>query len=81
MHTVTGGWGEPILPLISGHEIIGRVSAVGQSVTEFHVGDRAGVGAQVCSCFECSNCKNNAENYCVTGGVDTYNAKSVPPPR
>ncbi|KAL8292147.1 hypothetical protein RQP46_001613 [Phenoliferia psychrophenolica] len=75
VHTLTGGWGEPILPLISGHEVAGIVTKVGPKVTEFKVGDRAGVGAQVCSCFECGPCKSDNENYCVTGGVDTYNAK------
>ena len=40
------GWGEPILPMITGHEIAGKVSKVGSKVTEFKVGDRAGVGAQ-----------------------------------
>ncbi|SCV73976.1 BQ2448_6406 [Microbotryum intermedium] len=76
VHTVTGGWGEPILPLITGHEIAGIVTRVGfKSSGEFKVGDRAGVGAQVCSCFECDPCKTDNENYCVKGGVDTYNAK------
>lgn len=63
------------MPLITGHEVAGVVVKVGEKVTEFKVGDRAGVGAQVCSCFECANCKSDNENYCETGGVDTYNAK------
>ncbi|KAM0790296.1 hypothetical protein ACM66B_005597 [Microbotryomycetes sp. NB124-2] len=76
VHTITGGWGRDIiLPMITGHEIAGKVVRVGPKVTEFKVGDRAGVGAQVCSCFECEPCKTDNENYCVTGGVDTYNAK------
>jgi len=79
VHTITGGWGEPILPLVSGHEIAGKVVAVGEKVTEFKVGDRAVVGAQVCSCFECKACENDLENYCMGSGdkgpVDTYNAK------
>ncbi|KAI5479411.1 zinc-type alcohol dehydrogenase [Pseudohyphozyma bogoriensis] len=53
----------------------GVVAKVGPKVTEFKVGDRAGVGAQVCSCFECKPCKSDNENYCKKGGVDTYNAK------
>ncbi|KAF8153810.1 chaperonin 10-like protein [Crassisporium funariophilum] len=74
VHSVTGGWGEPILPLIPGHEIVGHVVKVGSKVKEFKVGDRAGVGAQVCSCFECDACKTDNENYCLKG-VDTYNDK------
>ncbi|KAF9555977.1 GroES-like protein [Agrocybe pediades] len=75
VHTVTGGWGDDVLlPVIPGHEITGRVVKVGPKVTEFKVGDRAGVGAQVCSCFECVPCKTDNENYCPKM-VDTYNSK------
>ncbi|KAF8963274.1 chaperonin 10-like protein [Flammula alnicola] len=74
LHTVTGGWGQPLLPLIPGHEITGRVVRVGPKVTEFKVGDRVGVGAQVCSCFECNPCKTDNENYCPKK-VSTYNSK------
>lgn len=46
---------------------------VGDKVTEFKVGDRAGVGAQVWSCIVCKLCKENNENYC-PHSVDTYGA-------
>ena len=49
---------------VPGHEIIGKVIAVGDNVNEFKVGDRAGVGAQVSSCLRCSRCKEDNENYC-----------------
>jgi alcohol dehydrogenase (NADP+) len=62
LHTATGGWGEPILPLIPGHEITGTVVKVGPKVTEFKIGDRVGVGAQVGSCLSCHLCKNDNEN-------------------
>jgi D-arabinose 1-dehydrogenase-like Zn-dependent alcohol dehydrogenase len=39
--------------------ITGKVTKVGSKVTEFKVGDRAGVGAQVSSCFDCKMCKND----------------------
>ncbi|KAK2460058.1 hypothetical protein APHAL10511_007935 [Amanita phalloides] len=74
VHTITGGWGKPILPVIPGHEIVGHVVRVGSKVTEFKVGDRAGVGPQVLSCFECPPCKTNNEQYC-KDSVDTYNSK------
>lgn len=74
VHTITGGWGNPILPVIPGHEVVGHVVRVGSKVKEFKVGDRAGVGAQVLSCFKCERCKTDNEQYC-TNGVDTYNAK------
>lgn len=74
VHTITGGWGEAQLPLVTGHEIAGVVTAVGPKVTEFKVGDRAGVGAQIWSCQKCNRCKNDNENYCPEQ-VDTYNSK------
>ena len=75
VHTITGGWG----PLSSdwicpGHEIVGKVTHVGDEVTEFKVGQRVGVGAQVLSCLDCERCKSDNENYCPEQ-VDTYNAK------
>ena len=76
VHTITGGWGDIITPLITGHEVVGKVTAVGPKVKDFKVGDRAGVGAQVWSCMDCNRCKNNNENYCKKQ-VDTYNAKWV----
>ncbi|KAF8639289.1 hypothetical protein AX17_001600 [Amanita inopinata Kibby_2008] len=74
VHTITGGWGEPLMPIIPGHEIVGYVVRVGPKVTEFKVGDRAGVGPQVLSCFKCAPCTTGNEQYC-KNGVDTYNSK------
>lgn len=58
----------PILPCVTGHEIVGRVSAVGAKVTEFKKGDNVGVGAQVQSCGKCKQCTNHNEQYCQTKG-------------
>ena len=75
MHTITGGWGDDIpLPLCVGHEVIGKVVKVGDKVTKFKVGDRAGVGAQIGADLTCNNCKADQENYC-PNSVDTYGAK------
>ncbi|KAF5354922.1 hypothetical protein D9756_005664 [Leucocoprinus leucothites] len=73
VHTITGGWGAPNLPLIVGHEIVGTVVRVGPKVEGFKVGDRAGVGAQICSCLKCSRCDNDDEQYCEQP-VHTYNS-------
>ncbi|CAA7257345.1 unnamed protein product [Cyclocybe aegerita] len=73
VHTITGGWGEPHLPLIPGHEIAGMVATVGPKVTAFKVGDRVGVGAMICSCMKCKLCKEDNEQYCPES-VWTYNA-------
>ncbi|WP_033323712.1 NAD(P)-dependent alcohol dehydrogenase [Streptomyces yerevanensis] len=74
IHQAQEGWGEAIFPMVPGHEIAGIVSEVGPGVTKYKVGDRVGVGCFVDSCRECDNCKAGQEQYCVTGGVATYNA-------
>lgn len=74
VHTITGGWG-PLSAdwIVPGHEIVGTVKHVGKDVTEFQVGQRVGVGAQVFSCLKCPRCLDDNENYCAEQ-VDTYNA-------
>ena len=74
IHTARGEWGETIFPLVPGHEIAGTVAAVGSEVTEFAVGDRAGVGCMVDSCRECEHCRAGEEQYCLRGNTGTYNA-------
>jgi alcohol dehydrogenase (NADP+) len=73
VHSITGGWGEVPLPLCVGHEVIGKAVKVGSKVSTVKVGDRVGVGAQIQSCLECKQCKNDNENYCPKQ-VDTYGA-------
>lgn len=77
IHTVNGDWGPQPFPVVPGHEIVGRVTEVGSSVTNHQVGDRVGVGCFVNSCRECDNCRNGDEQHCSTpgGGVGTYAAK------
>lgn len=59
-HTLAGGWGPWVTPfVVSGHEVIGKVVEVGKSISEFKVGDRVGVGAQVGACGECKACKKD----------------------
>jgi alcohol dehydrogenase (NADP+) len=75
IHTVKSEWGEPMYPVVPGHEIAGVVTEVGSEVTKYKVGDRVGVGCFVDSCRECDNCKAGLEQYCTGGGMTgTYNA-------
>lgn len=75
IHTVKAEWGEPLYPVVPGHEIAGVVTAVGSEVTKYKVGDHVGVGCFVDSCRECDSCKAGLEQYCTgTGMVGTYNA-------
>lgn len=64
IHQVRDEWGGSIFPMVPGHEIVGRITRVGDHVTKFSVGDLAGVGCFVDSCRECANCKAGIEQYC-----------------
>jgi uncharacterized zinc-type alcohol dehydrogenase-like protein len=74
IHTGRDEWGEAIYPLVPGHEIAGVVAEVGTAVTTHSVGDRVGVGCLVNSCRECEHCQQGLEQYCLNGGVGTYNS-------
>lgn len=73
LHTARNEWRNTLYPSVPGHEIVGRVSAVGNSVKDFKVGDLAGIGCIVDSCRECASCRAGDEQYCETGFTGTYN--------
>ena len=74
IHLKNNDWGISIYPMVPGHEIIGRVIAVGDHVKKFKEGDTAGVGCLVDSCRECENCDQGLEQHCLNGAVYTYSA-------
>jgi len=74
VHQARDEWGGAIYPMVPGHEIVGKVSAVGSHVKKFKVGDFAGVGCLVDSCRNCASCKEGAEQYCEVHWVGTYNS-------
>jgi alcohol dehydrogenase (NADP+) len=73
IHFVHNDWGMSLYPVVPGHEIVGRVSSVGEAVKEFKAGDRVGVGCLVDSCRTCGACDEGLEQYCEKGWVGTYN--------
>ncbi|KAF7564003.1 hypothetical protein G7046_g95 [Stylonectria norvegica] len=73
MHTISGDWGGCPYPLAVGHEVVGKVLRVGDKVTLAKVGQRVGAGAQVYSCLNCRQCKNDNETYC-KDQIDAYGA-------
>ncbi len=75
LHSVRNEWGGAHYPLVPGHEIVGRVSAVGDKVTTFKAGDLAGVGCMVDSCGACHNCDADLEQFCAHGFTGTYNGR------
>jgi len=74
LHQARDEWGGSLYPMVPGHEIVGRVTRVGDKVTRFKVGDLAGVGVLIDSCRKCQPCQQGLENYCVEGMTGTYNA-------
>lgn len=72
LHFARNDWGMSVFPIVPGHEIVGRVTAIGSAVTRFKVGDLAGIGCMVDSCRTCDNCRQGLEQYCAEGSVFTY---------
>ncbi|MEG3050220.1 MAG: NAD(P)-dependent alcohol dehydrogenase [Thermomonas sp.] len=80
LHTVRSEWPGTVYPCVPGHEIVGHVSAVGDAVSGFKVGDTVGIGCLVGSCQQCSACNDGLEQYCEKGMVLTYNGPTPDAP-
>jgi alcohol dehydrogenase (NADP+) len=79
IHQVRCEWAGTRYPCVPGHEIVGRVSALGAHVSGFKVGDLVGVGCIVDSCQRCDDCDAGLENYC-DHMVGTYNGPTTDGP-
>ncbi|HSO07829.1 MAG TPA: zinc-dependent alcohol dehydrogenase family protein [Pelomicrobium sp.] len=64
LHVVDGELTEPTLPIVPGHEIVGRVAALGHGVERFREGERVGVPWLGYTCGECRFCRSDRENLC-----------------
>jgi len=78
LHTARNEWRNTLYPCVPGHEIVGRVRAVGSAVSAFKPGDLAGVGCMVDSCGHCPACAEGEEQYCGEGFTGTYNGPARP---
>lgn len=80
IHQARAEW-EPMIPsiypMVPGHEIVGRISQIGDAVTKFAVGDVAGIGCFIDSCRECPACDGGVEQYCIKGSAQTYNSTEM----
>ncbi|CCK00057.1 NAD(P)-dependent alcohol dehydrogenase [Cronobacter malonaticus] len=72
IHQARAEWAGTLFPCVPGHEIVGRVTAIGTKVTGFTSGDLVGVGCIVDSCKHCEECDDGLENYC-DHMIGTYN--------
>ncbi|MFR0687917.1 NAD(P)-dependent alcohol dehydrogenase [Enterobacterales bacterium AE_CKDN230030158-1A_HGKHYDSX7] len=79
LHQVRSEWEGTQYPCVPGHEIVGRVAAVGSQVSSFRPGDLVGVGCIVDSCQHCDDCDAGLENYC-DGMIGTYNFPTADAP-
>ncbi|MBD3258812.1 alcohol dehydrogenase catalytic domain-containing protein, partial [candidate division GN15 bacterium] len=72
LHVVDGDLTEPNLPIIPGHQIVGRIDAIGDDVSGFKEGDRVGIPWLGYSCGECRFCRDHHENLCDRAGYTGY---------
>jgi uncharacterized zinc-type alcohol dehydrogenase-like protein len=77
IHQARDEWSGGLFPMVPGHEIIGRASAIGSEVTKFKVGDLAGVGCMVDTCRACTPCRDGIEQFCENGVAWTYNGTEM----
>lgn len=80
VHTLRSEWPGTLYPCVPGHEIVGRVSALGAEVKGFEIGELVGVGCIVDSCGRCSACQEGLEQYCDPGMTGTYNSPTPDAP-
>lgn len=64
LHLIDNDWAISQYPFIPGHEIVGTVTATGESVKHLAPGDRVGIGWQADSCGSCEWCRRGEENLC-----------------
>jgi uncharacterized zinc-type alcohol dehydrogenase-like protein len=74
LHQIKNEFGGAMFPLVPGHEIVGKVTRVGEHVEKFKVGDLAAIGCIVDSCGKCENCKDDLEQFCDEGVTFSFNS-------
>lgn len=75
LHQIKNDFGGTQFPIVPGHEIVGRVTAVGQHVANFKVGELAAVGCIVDSCGHCEYCNDGIEQFCDEGATYSFNSE------
>ncbi len=75
LHQARNDWHGSVYPLVPGHEIIGRVTAIGSEVTRHQVGDAVAIGCMVDACMSCDQCHRGEEQLCREGPTFTYNGR------
>lgn len=72
LHVVDGDLPHPSLPVIPGHEVVGRIAAVGKGTAGFAIGERVGVPWLGWTCGACDYCRSRRENLCPLAKFTSY---------
>lgn len=79
LHGIEGDWKElgipPTLPTVPGHEVVGKVMEIGDEVTKFKVGDRAGITPLLEACKNCQYCNEGKEYLCESSTITGESTK------
>jgi uncharacterized zinc-type alcohol dehydrogenase-like protein len=74
LHQIKNDFGHTMFPIVPGHEIVGKVTGVGEHVNKFKIGDLAAVGCIVDSCGKCEYCEDDLEQFCDEGVTFSFNS-------
>ena len=74
LHVGHNDWGGTTYPIVPGHEIVDKVTAIGNHVSKFKIGDLAAVGCIVDSCRKCGHCHDGEEQFCENDWTVTFNS-------
>lgn len=74
LHQIKNDFGGTQWPIVPGHEIVGRVTAVGEHVKNFKIGQLAAIGCIVDSCGHCEYCNDGIEQFCDEGVTFSFNS-------
>jgi len=73
LHQVKNDFNATTYPVVPGHEIIGEITAIGENVKRFKIGELAAIGCIVDSCQHCTPCRHDLEQFCENGTTYSYN--------
>ncbi|MFP3596851.1 NAD(P)-dependent alcohol dehydrogenase [Chryseobacterium sp. SIMBA_029] len=74
LHSIHNDWGGTTYPIVPGHEILGRVTKIGEHVKNFKIEELVGVGCIVDSCGHCEYCEDGIEQFCDEGVTFSFNS-------
>jgi len=74
LHQIKNEFGGAVYPMVPGHEIVGKVTRIGEQVKKFKIGDLSAIGCIIDSCGECESCKDGSEQFCDAGVTFSFNS-------